>query len=111
MGVCNNEGEFVLLSQQVLSEIVTTYLPTCGRGGGLIVSALDSGASGPGSGPGSHGAFLHQMGTSDFNLCAWYLFGLVVRVLALRSGDCQGDQYHASLQHTSLILDIHVLIN
>ena len=24
---------------------------------------------------------------------------------------CQCDQYHASLQHTSLILDIHVLIN
>ena len=87
MGVCSNEGEFVLLSQQVLSEIVPTYLPTCGRGGGLMVSALVSGTSGPGSGPGSHGAFLHQVGTSDFNLCAWYLCGPVVRVLVLRSGD------------------------
>ena len=45
----------------------------CGRRGGLMVSVLDPGASGPGSGPGrghcvvflgkklnSHGAFLHQ---------------------------------------------------
>ena len=44
----------------------------CGRRGGLMVSALDSGSNGPGSGPGrghcveflgrtlhSHGAFLH----------------------------------------------------
>ena len=47
-------------------------LPTCGRRGGLMVSALDLGASGPGSSPGrghcvvflgktlySHGASLH----------------------------------------------------
>ena len=52
-----------------------------------MISALDSGASGPCSGPGSHCAFLHQVGTSDFNLCAWSLCGPVVRVLALRSGD------------------------
>ena len=51
--------------------------------GGLMVSALDSGASGPGSSPGwghcvvflgkklnSHSAYLHprvQMGTGEFN--------------------------------------------
>ena len=56
---------------------------SCGRCGGLIVSALDSGSGGPGSSPGqghcvvflgktlySHGASLHpgvQMGTSQFN--------------------------------------------
>ena len=58
----------------------------CGRRGGLMVSGLDSGASGPGSGPPwpgmlccvvllcktlySHGASLHpgvKMGTSEFN--------------------------------------------
>ena len=60
-----------------------TLTDICGRRGGLMVSALDSGASGPGSSPDwgncveflrktlySHSASLHpgvQMGTSKFN--------------------------------------------
>ena len=38
---------------RILSQVVS-YLPSesCGRRGGLMVSALDSGSSGPGSGPG-----------------------------------------------------------
>ena len=52
--------------------IVTCYTRYNGGGGGIVVSALDSGSSGPGSGPGrghcvvflgktlySHGASLH----------------------------------------------------
>ena len=73
---------FVKQSTYTEEELKTTWFETLrGRRGGLMVSALDSGASAPGSSPGRghcivflgktlycHSAFLHpgvQMGTSE----------------------------------------------
>ena len=69
------EGDIITNEKQILSEIESYFMnlySSCGRRGGLMVSALDSGASAPGSSPGrghcvvflgktlySHGASLH----------------------------------------------------
>ena len=74
---------FILLLAVVFLASLTALLASSGRRGGLMVSVLDSGASGPGSSPGrghcvvflgktlnSHSASLHpgvQMGTGEFN--------------------------------------------
>ena len=63
---------FVIAVNSSLIGILITNIHNCGRRGGLMVSALDSGASGPGSSPGqghcvvflgktlhSHSASLH----------------------------------------------------
>ena len=74
--------KFILKSDDdYLVNIWLGFVNSCGRRGGLMVSALDSGASAPGSSPGrghcvvflgktlySHSASLHpgvQMGTSE----------------------------------------------
>ena len=65
------EQNFTVAFVRDLFELLT-YIPLTGRRGGLMVRVLDSGSSGPGSGPGrghcvvflgktlySHGASLH----------------------------------------------------